>query len=39
MGSTLDIINTFSNLAGLEIPNDRKMDGYDLSKCFNESGL
>ena len=34
MGSTLDIINTFSKLAGLEIPNDRKMDGYDLSNVL-----
>jgi arylsulfatase A-like enzyme len=34
MGSTLDIINTFSSMAGLEVPNDRKMDGYDLSKVL-----
>ena len=31
MGSTLDLINTFGNLAGVSIPSDRKMDGYDLS--------
>tara|TARA_B100001093_G_scaffold81766_1_gene73173 strand:+ start:400 stop:1824 length:1425 start_codon:yes stop_codon:yes gene_type:complete len=34
MGSTLDIINTFSSMAGLDVPNDRKMDGYDLSKVL-----
>jgi len=31
MGSTLDIINTFAALAGAEVPDDRKMDGHDLS--------
>ncbi len=31
MGSTLDIINTFAKMAGIEPPNDRRMDGYDLS--------
>ncbi|MDF1863959.1 MAG: sulfatase, partial [Saprospiraceae bacterium] len=31
MGSTLDLINTFAALSGTKIPNDRKMDGYDLS--------
>ena len=34
MGSTLDIINTFSSLANIDIPKDRKMDGYDLSKVL-----
>ena len=31
MGSTLDLINTFAALSGTSIPNDRKMDSYDLS--------
>ncbi|MEM8565898.1 MAG: sulfatase [Bacteroidota bacterium] len=31
MGSTLDIINTFAALSGTRLPEDRKMDGYDLS--------
>ena len=31
MGSTLDLINTFASLAGIETPNDRPMDGFDLS--------
>ena len=34
MGSTLDIINTFSSLANIDMPKDRKMDGYDLSKVL-----
>ena len=34
MGSTLDIINTFSSLADIEIPKDRKMDGFDLSEVL-----
>lgn len=34
LGSTLDIINTFAALSNTEIPNDRKMDGYDLSKVL-----
>tara|TARA_A100000164_G_scaffold114915_1_gene101287 strand:- start:805 stop:2259 length:1455 start_codon:yes stop_codon:yes gene_type:complete len=36
MGSTLDIINTFSSMAGLDLPTDRKMDGYDLSKVLTD---
>ena len=31
MGSTLDILPTFAALTGTNIPNDRKMDGFDLS--------
>lgn len=31
MGSTLDIVNTFASMSGTKIPDDRKMDGYDLS--------
>ena len=36
MGSTLDIINTFSKMAGAKLPDDRKMDGYDLSKVLTQ---
>jgi arylsulfatase A-like enzyme len=38
MGSTLDIINTFGALAGVEVPNDRKMDGFDLSPVLKGEG-
>lgn len=31
LGSTLDILPTFAALTGTSIPNDRKMDGFDLS--------
>lgn len=31
IGSTLDILPTFSKLAGVEIPVDRVIDGYDLT--------
>jgi arylsulfatase A-like enzyme len=31
IGSTLDIINTFASLSQTTTPQDRKMDGYDLS--------
>ena len=34
--STLDIINTFAEMAGAELPKDRKMDGYDLSKVLTQ---
>ena len=34
MGSTLDIMQTFATLAGTEIPQDRKMDSYDLSSIL-----
>ncbi len=36
LGSTLDLINTFANLSGGQIPSDRKMDGHDLSKVLTE---
>jgi arylsulfatase A-like enzyme len=38
MGSTLDLIHTFASLTGTQIPNDRTMDGYDLSPVLNGSG-
>ena len=31
MGSTLDLINTIASLSGTQAPQDRKMDGFDLS--------
>lgn len=31
MGSTLDLMKTFATLSGTTMPNDRKMDSYDLS--------
>jgi arylsulfatase A len=34
MGSTLDIIKTFAALSGTKAPNDRTMDGYDLSETL-----
>lgn len=34
MGSTLDLMNTFANFSGTIPPNDRKMDGFDLSKVL-----
>ena len=36
MGATLDLLPTFANLAGAEVPSDRKMDGYDLSKVLTQ---
>lgn len=38
MGSTLDVINTFASLAGAEVPQDRKMDGHDLSAVLKGTG-
>ncbi|MBT7911453.1 MAG: sulfatase-like hydrolase/transferase, partial [Verrucomicrobia bacterium] len=31
MGSTLDVLPTFASLAGVKSPDDRAIDGYDLS--------
>ncbi len=38
MGSTLDLLPTFAALAGAQAPNDRKMDGYDLSGVLEGTG-
>ena len=38
MGATLDVINTIGSLAGVEVPNDRSMDGYDLSPVLKGEG-
>lgn len=34
LGSTIDLLETFAALAGVESPTDRKMDGYDLSSTL-----
>jgi arylsulfatase A-like enzyme len=31
LGATMDLLPTFCALAGADLPNDRKLDGYDLS--------
>ena len=38
MGSTLDLLPTFAALAGTKTPEDRKMDGYDLSPVLSGEG-
>ena len=34
LGSTLDLMATFANLSGATLPNDRKLDSYDLSNSL-----
>ncbi|NHF60461.1 sulfatase [Flavobacteriaceae bacterium TP-CH-4] len=34
LGSTLDLFTTFSNLAGVPLPKDRVLDGFDLSPAL-----
>lgn len=34
MGSTLDLLPTIANLAGITLPDDRQYDGYDLSAAL-----
>lgn len=34
MGSTLDVLPTFADLAGAKVPTDRKIDGYNLSSVL-----
>lgn len=31
MGSTMDLFTTFSKMAGVDLPTDRQLDGFDLS--------
>jgi len=38
VGSTMDIMSTIASLAGLKIPNDRKMDSQDLSEVLTGTG-
>ncbi len=37
MGSTMDLLPTLCNLAGIGLPQDRVLDGYDLSPVLFES--
>lgn len=38
MASTLDLYPTICNLAGIQLPTDRKYDGYDLSPVLFDQG-
>jgi arylsulfatase A-like enzyme len=38
MGTTLDLLPTFSNLAGAKLPQDRIYDGYDLATVLFGKG-
>lgn len=38
MGSTLDLLPTIVSLAGAKLPQDRTMDGYDLSPVLHGTG-
>jgi len=38
MGSTLDILPTATHLAGAELPQDRVLDGYDISPAMFGTG-
>ncbi|HEY2932833.1 MAG TPA: sulfatase [Acidobacteriota bacterium] len=38
MGSTLDILPTFSHMAGVELPAGRILDGYDLTEVLERGG-
>lgn len=38
MGATLDLINTFASLSGAKVPQDRKMDGFDLTPVLKGTG-
>ncbi|MFD1770376.1 sulfatase family protein [Sphingobacterium suaedae] len=37
IGSTLDILSTFAALAGVDLPQDRVYDGYNLSNVLRDS--
>lgn len=38
LGSTLDLLPTIASLASIELPTDRKLDGFDLSPRLMENG-
>ncbi len=38
VGSTMDLMATFTSLAGLPTPSDRKLDSYDLSPVLKQTG-
>jgi len=35
MGATMDLLPTFCSMAGVELPSDRELDGYDLSSLLD----
>ena len=35
LGSTIDLMETFAALSGADVPKDRKMDGFDLSRTLS----
>lgn len=39
MGSTLDLLPTIVKMAGVELPADRKYDGYDLTAVLKGGGV
>ncbi|MGE0589838.1 MAG: sulfatase [Cyclobacteriaceae bacterium] len=38
LGTTMDLYTTFSKMAGVEIPNDRVVDGVDLTAALLQGG-
>ncbi|MEW4454250.1 sulfatase [Bremerella sp. JC817] len=38
VGSTMDLMATFTSLAGLPLPEDRKLDSYDLTPVLKQTG-
>lgn len=38
VGSTMDLMATFTSLAGLPLPSDRKLDSYDLTPVLKQTG-
>jgi len=38
VGSTMDLMATFTSLAGLPLPADRKLDSYDLTPVLKQTG-
>lgn len=38
MGTTMDLLPTFCNLANINLPNDRIFDGYDISPVMFGTG-
>ncbi len=38
LGSTLDVLPTIAGITGAKTPDDRPMDGYDLSNVLKEKG-
>ncbi|MEW4562317.1 sulfatase [Bremerella sp. JC770] len=38
VGSTMDLMATFTSLAGLPLPSDRQLDSYDLTPVLKQTG-